>query len=210
MRLWIGAVLVITAGALGGCAATGTRFAEVEAGLPTLAAGEGRIIVYRETGFVGAGVRPTIRLNGEAIGDSAPGVVLVADRPAGRHVLSAQTEVEVTQDIDLREGAVAYVQSGVSIGIVVGRPTFMRQSEAAAKAVLPSLVYAGPAMAATRSSPPPIAAAGTPPAASADPLPARTPEPSQAKMAEPPTDRARSASSATTLEDLRDLLPPAR
>jgi hypothetical protein len=82
---------VVAAALLFGCA--GTRedldFAAVSQRNGGLKNGQGRIVVLRETQFVGSmdGGHP-VSLDGQPIGDLRTGTFLVRDVPAGRHELS--------------------------------------------------------------------------------------------------------------------------
>jgi hypothetical protein len=125
------------------CAATGPKFAEVEASLPVLRTGEGRIILFRENSGVGAAVRPEIRLNGMAVGSLQPGSFLFVDRPAGRYTASARTEAEATVEFELGDGETAYVSMRIQMGLFVGRPQLTVHPAVSGAAALASLAYVG-------------------------------------------------------------------
>lgn len=127
---------------LTGCAATGPRYAEVEASFPTLRSGYGRLVVYR-SGGLGPAVQPDIKLNGEVIGKSQPQGFFFVDRAAGRYTVSARTEVETTLDAELVEGDTTYVQTSITMGLFVGHPRLTLQSESTAVQQLPQLAYTG-------------------------------------------------------------------
>lgn len=131
-------VLLLTA-----CAATGPKFTEVEASLPPLAAGEGRIFVFRDASAVGAALRPDVRLNGSVIGSPQPGSFFFVDRPAGRYTASARTEVESTVEFELVEGETAYVSLQIAMGLLVGRPQLQLHPATTGSAALRSLAYTG-------------------------------------------------------------------
>lgn len=180
-----------------GCAATGPRYAEVVRNMPTLAAGKGRLVVYRPSSFGGA-VQPDVKLNGEVIGKSEPRGFFFVDRPAGRHVVSARTEVEATLDVDLRDGAVAYVESSITLGVFVGQPRLSLKEEAVAMVTLPELAYIG--------SIPLVPGPRTAGIASGGPGAAAPPPASFA----PATARPTGSNPPVTLDDLRGLMPAAR
>lgn len=127
---------------LTGCAATGPRYAEVEASFPTLRSGDGRLVIYRPGGLGGA-VQPDIKLNGEVIGKSQPEGFFFVDRTAGRYTVSARTEIETTLDAELEEGRTTYVQTSITMGLFVGHPRLTLQSESTAIQQLPRLAYTG-------------------------------------------------------------------
>jgi hypothetical protein len=127
---------------LTGCAATGPRYVEVETNFPTLRPGYGRVLVYRPAGM-GAAVQPDVRLDGELIGKAQSEGFFFVDRAAGRHTLTTSTEVTSTVDIELSDGATAYVQFGMTMGLFVGQPRLTLQSAAAARLQLAGLAYTG-------------------------------------------------------------------
>lgn len=191
-RLALAAMAALT---LLGCAATGPRYAEVVQNMPTLAAGKGRLVVYRPSSFGGA-VQPDVKLNGEVIGKSEPRGFFFVDRPAGRYVVSARTEVEATLDVAMQDGAVAYVESSITLGVFVGQPRLSLKEEAVAMVQLPELAYIGsiPLVSGPRATG--IASGGLRASAPPNPL-----APAMARPAgDPPV----------TLDDLRGLLPAAR
>lgn len=171
---------------LTGCAATGPRYAEVEASFPTLRSGYGRLVVYRPGGLGGA-VQPDIKLNGEVIGKSQPQGFFFVDRTAGRYTVSARTEIETTLDAELVEGNTTYVQTSITMGLFVGHPRLTLQSESTAIQQLPHLAYTG-AIPLVPGAPRAIAVNNT---------------------AGRSTDERTRASGPVTLDDLSGLLPSA-
>ncbi|WBY00165.1 DUF2846 domain-containing protein [Ramlibacter tataouinensis] len=183
---------------LAACAATGPRFTEVQANLPQLRGGEGRIFFFRDNSAVGAAVQPDIRLGGEDVGALQPGAFFFVDRPAGHYTASARTESESSVDFDLRGQDTVYVSLHITMGLLVGRPTLTLHPPDAGAAAVQSLAYTGSIpLAPNRSAP----SAGRATATSPAPEPAPTPTPAPATAPSP---------GAVTLDDLRGLLPPAR
>ena len=133
---------VLVASMLVGCAATGPKFAEVRSSMPAVRAGEARLVVYRPPGL-GPAVQPMIRLDGVEIGKSEPEGFFFVDRPAGAYTVSARTEAEATLAVQLEEGRTTYVETGITIGIFVGRVTLSVQSDAVALGKLGQLAYTG-------------------------------------------------------------------
>jgi hypothetical protein len=127
---------------LTGCAATGPRYSEVEASFPTLRPGYGRLVVYR-SGGLGQAVQPDIKLNGEVVGKSQPQGFFFVDRTAGRYTVSARTEIETTLEAELEDGRTTYVQTSITVGLLVGQPRFTLRSESTAIQHLPHLAYIG-------------------------------------------------------------------
>lgn len=123
---------------MAGCA-TGVPYAEVAAKMPQLKSGEGRIYFLRSSSMVGAAIQPSIKLNGEVVGDSKPGGFFFVDRPVGNFVASTSTETENTLSFTLAAGETKYLRSSVHFGIMVGRVTLDLEQPEKALAELPSL-----------------------------------------------------------------------
>lgn len=175
-------VVALVAWMLVGCAATGPKFAEVRSSMPAVRAGEARLVVYRPPGL-GPGVQPMIRLDGAEIGKSEPEGFFFVDRPVGSYTVSARTEAETTLAVQLEEGRTTYVETGITIGIFVGRVALSVQSEAVALGKMGQLAYTGSI---------PLVAG----------RPGGSPEGGNAAAA--------GTGGAVTLDDLRGLLPPKR
>jgi hypothetical protein len=194
-RFGLGALLAVVL-VLAGCAATGPKFTEVEANMPTLQEGQGRIVFYRTSSMVGAAVQPDIRLNDQVVGTSKPGSFFFVDRPAGRYKASARTEVESSVDVEVHDGGTVYVQSGITMGLLVGRPSLTQETAQQALREMPALAYVG--------SIPLVPGAGRAAAATRPAAPSARPAPSPAPSAgASPSSRG----GAVTMEDLRGLLP---
>jgi hypothetical protein len=173
---------------LAACAATGPKFAEVEASLPPLRAGEGRIFVFRSMSTVGGALRPDVRINGEVAGTPQVGSFFFVDRPAGRYTASARTESESTVACELGDGDTAYMSLQITMGILVGRPLLRLHSPEAGPSAMQGLAYIG-SIPLVPGRPNPITA-GAVPGGSA-----------RAKSGQP------ARQGAVTMDDLRGLLP---
>jgi hypothetical protein len=92
--------------------------------LAAVPAGYGRIVFFRADSFVGGGVRPQIRLDGQAVGQSVPGGFFYVDASAGKHTASASTEATASLDIQVVAGQTHYVRSAIGNGLLVGRVAF--------------------------------------------------------------------------------------
>lgn len=136
-RLAIGAIAACVFPA--GCATTGPTFQQVNAAEPTLKAGEGRVYFFRPPSMIGVAVHPSIKLNGEVVGDSRPGGFFYVDRPAGRYVASVSTETEKTLSFTLEAGETKYVRGSVSMGLFVGRVILELEQPDKARADLQTL-----------------------------------------------------------------------
>jgi hypothetical protein len=119
---WRNAALpLIVAGLLSGCvtAGTGLDYAGVmqKAGPPR--AGQARIVVLQEkaTGLGTASCLCDMKLDGAALGRLKPGTYVYADRPAGRHHLSATETMfpgETTRDVTTQSGRTYFLLARTS------------------------------------------------------------------------------------------------
>ncbi|OZI19558.1 hypothetical protein CAL26_18275 [Bordetella genomosp. 9] len=128
---------------MAGCAATGAKYAEMSSAIPRIPSGEGRVYFLRSSSFVGAGVQPEIRLNGQVVGKSQPGGFFYVDRPQGNYQAAASTETEKTLSFALDAGETKYVREEVSMGLMVGRIVLTLDPAEKAQADLPSLRFTG-------------------------------------------------------------------
>jgi len=101
------------------CAASGPKFTELSNSISTLPPDTGRIFIYR-TSFLGAGVQPEVKLNGEIIGKAIPQGFFYADRKPGNYEVLTSTEVDRRLSLTLNSGQVRYVRLDVSFGFFVG------------------------------------------------------------------------------------------
>jgi len=129
--------------ALAGCAATGAKYDQMAAAMPTLKAGEGRIYFLRSSSMLGAAVQPEIKLNGQVVGKSQPGGFFYVDRPAGKYAATTETETEKALTFVLDAGETKYVRSSVSMGVMVGRVNLELETAEKAKAELGGLSFTG-------------------------------------------------------------------
>lgn len=227
--MWLG----LLAGALGlvGCGATGPRYSEVAKDFPPLGDDQGRIIFYRASG-IGPAVQPDVRLNGQVVGTSQPHSFFFVDRPVGTYRAVAQTEVETSIALRVQARSETYVQMGITLGFVVGHPTFTLVTREQAQGEIGSLAYGGTMPLASRSqgaaaadpslAARPATAAGAPAASSAaqKATPARSSvNPPSSEAAAPPAPAVPAGTAASTslakpfartsAQDLRQLLSPA-
>ncbi|HLQ02898.1 MAG TPA: DUF2846 domain-containing protein [Burkholderiales bacterium] len=138
--------LVIAAAALlAGCAAEGIRHADLQASMPALRPGDGRIYFYRVDSILGAAIQPDLRLNGEVVGESIPGGFFFLDRRPGKYEAHATTEVERSVTFTLAAGETKYIRTSTTFGLVAGHLAFDLVSRSEAESELPSLRYTGKA-----------------------------------------------------------------
>lgn len=129
--------------ALAGCAASGPKFAAMEASAPKLKADQGRVYFYRNGGFMGAAIQPAVVLDGAEVGTSKPGGYFYADVNPGSHVAMTSTEATNKVSFVLAKGEVKYVRTAPSFGLMVGHivPELVSADEATKE--LSELSYIG-------------------------------------------------------------------
>ena len=55
-----------------GCA-SGPKYGEMKSSIPDLSPENGRIFFYRSANVIGSGIQPSVKLNGNVVGESRPG-----------------------------------------------------------------------------------------------------------------------------------------
>ena len=103
--------LILLLLALGGCVAQGPPYDPAR--LPALDQGAARILVFRESGLIGAAAPIPVDLDGQPLAALAQDGYAWGDVPAGRHQLSAANWLGTSRLlIDLPAGSIAYVEAG--------------------------------------------------------------------------------------------------
>lgn len=134
---------------LAGCASEGPTQAEIEAAMPALKPGYGRIYFLRAPAFIGAPIQPEILLNNQAVGRSQPRGFFFVDRPAGAYQAKTSTSVTTALDFSLFAGEVKYIRTEVNVallGVMPGSVSFSLMDQSAAEPELRELNYTGKAV----------------------------------------------------------------
>jgi len=130
--------------AFAGCTSvSGTRFAQQEAVMPPLPAGQGRVYFYRVDALTGGGMTAPVSLDGAVVGDSLPGGYFFVDAAAGKHEASAATRVTRKLNFVLEPGETKYVRTKAQFEDKVGRVVPELVSADEARRELPSLNFTG-------------------------------------------------------------------
>ncbi|HWZ93602.1 MAG TPA: hypothetical protein VNW30_00235 [Opitutaceae bacterium] len=109
---------VVLASFFAGCSTTGgPRYNAVKDTFPMLAAGTGRILVYRDA-LLNPAKRPAVLLNGEPIGLSKVQEFFYVDQPAGAYKVELSGEGSPPASFTLSPGQTVYVGIGVHTRIV--------------------------------------------------------------------------------------------
>lgn len=110
--------LTIASVSLVSCA-SGPTYAEMKSKLPPIANGHGRVFVYRPS-FVGAAVKPSVKIDERVVGTSEGQGFFYSDQPAGTHEVSATTEWKHKAPVVVASGQPSYVRCSMMIGLFVG------------------------------------------------------------------------------------------
>ena len=101
------------------CAGADERYTEVLSRLPALEAGQGRMFIYtRGRGFA-MSFRPSVLVDGKAVGQSREGTFLVVDRSAGEHT------VEVGQQGTFANFAGQLASAPARVTLLAGEPSYI-------------------------------------------------------------------------------------
>jgi len=114
---WRWVVIAVLGGLLSACA-TGQTPQESVDKVPQLAAGQGRIYIYRNSSRAPL-VRPAVRLNGEVVGSAKPNVAFFVDRNPGEYEIEASAE-EKQLRFTLSAGEEKFVRLRVTFGLIGG------------------------------------------------------------------------------------------
>lgn len=140
-------LVLVTALALAACAATGPKYAEVKASIPAVAKDKGRVYFYRSEKFLGGGIRPSVMLDGQKVGESTPGGFFYVDVRPGNHTVSLTSEVEKKLTFTINKAESRYVKLSVGLGVLVYRVYPELVDPKQGEADLADLSYIGPALA---------------------------------------------------------------
>jgi Protein of unknown function (DUF2846) len=157
-------------------AADSQTYAVLHASEPPIADGQGRFYFYREGGFVGAALQPSVYINGETTGARAkPGDYFYIDRPAGSYEITTTTEKKEAVTATVAAGQSLYIRFDVSMGFLVGHvsPSIIDPQQALGEIKDCDYHPPSPDAAAPASTPP----AATPPASAQPAAPAEPAQP---------------------------------
>ena len=103
---------VVLASFFAGCTTTGPHYAAVIDSFPPLAAGAGRIFVYRDAIYNPSKI-PAVLLNGEQIGLSKAQGFFYVDQPAGAYKVELSGENSPPAGFTLSPGQTLYARIGL-------------------------------------------------------------------------------------------------
>jgi len=128
-RAIISALVASAALGLVSCA-SGPTYAEVSKTLPPIPKGQGRVFVYR-TSSIGMAVKPSIKIDGQAVGTSTAHGFSYSDHSPGAHEVSLMTEWKHKDTVNVTAGQPSFVRTHVTMGAFVGHviPTHVDRAE---------------------------------------------------------------------------------
>lgn len=104
---------------LTGCA-SGPSYQAYEKSQKPLNSEQGRIYFTRLDTIFGAAITSDIKLNDEVVGSSTSGGFFVIDRAPGSYTVSTSTEVERNLQFVLEANQTIYIETVISMGVLVG------------------------------------------------------------------------------------------
>jgi len=116
MKILQACVLLSLGGLLAACAG-GPKLSE--SNVPSIPQDQGRIYFYR-TQVIGVAVQPSIRLNGNKVGDCQPNGVFFKDVAPGDYEATVTTEVEHKLTFTIAKSEEKYVRCYITFGLFVG------------------------------------------------------------------------------------------
>ncbi len=120
--VWLGLVCIgLAAMTFTGCATSGPKMARVRQELAPIPKKKGRIFFYRESAFVGSLLRPSVKLNGDFVGEMPNGSVFFEDVDPGEYKVAITTELTNETTVIVAAGEEQYVRITPYFGLLVGR-----------------------------------------------------------------------------------------
>jgi hypothetical protein len=131
MRIFITIVVFLAA-----CASTSTNTTDFESTAHPLKEDMGRVYVYRKGKMTGSAIRPAVKVNGVAVGQSAPSTYFYFDRAPGEYSMSCSVITDHTIRFTVEAGETVYVETRAAMGVFAGhiRPGIVTPKEGAAAA----------------------------------------------------------------------------
>lgn len=99
------------------------------------APGKGQVVFFRQSKLMGAALSFKVRENDVELGKLSNGVYFVLDFDPGLHEFVVHSEVKDVTPIEVEAGEVYYLQFGISVGLVAGRPNLTPSTQEAFDAI---------------------------------------------------------------------------
>lgn len=100
----------------------GEKPAAAPIAVPAPPAGQGQVVFYRPSAFVGSAIRCTVREDGKMIGRANNGRYFVVPAAPGKHSFTTKTEATDTLNVEVEPDETTYVKCKIGMGVWAGRP----------------------------------------------------------------------------------------
>jgi hypothetical protein len=99
------------------------------------AAGTGTVVFFRESKFVGGGMRYKVRENGIELCKLSNGSYCSVQVATGKHSYEVHSEAKDVLTLEVESGETYYVQGSLSVGVLAGHPNLAPSSKEAFEAL---------------------------------------------------------------------------
>lgn len=103
------------------------------------AAGNGQVVFFRKGGFVGSAISCAVHEGGARLSSLPPGRYFVLESAPGVREFAVKSESTDKLRLEVEDGETYFVQCGVSMGIMVGRPNLSPSDQAVFVSLAPKL-----------------------------------------------------------------------
>lgn len=118
--------------------------AALPAGLAAPEAGKGQVVFFRPSKMMGAAIGYKVREGETELGKLRNGTYFVIQVEPGKHDYTVHSEAKDVLTLEVDAGETYFVQGGVSMGVLAGRPNLSPSTADAFAAVAPKLKVAKP------------------------------------------------------------------
>jgi hypothetical protein len=105
-----------------GCASVNMGDVKQDAALKTfsIASDKAGVYIYRNE-TIGAAIKMTVELNGQAIGQTAANTYLYKEVTPGKHTFTSKAENDSSIEVDAKPGTLLYIWQEVKMGVLSAR-----------------------------------------------------------------------------------------
>lgn len=138
--------VLLSAAILSGCAASGAKLSTIESTFSEISSSEGRVYFYRTYSTFGAGMRPTIFVDGKPVGKSIPGGVFYKDLPEGNHAVTIDAQIYPGQSslqLNVEPKETTYVKTWIGASGFGGRTNMAVVGEGEGNSAINDLSFTG-------------------------------------------------------------------
>lgn len=114
------------------------------AGISAPEAGKGQVVFFRPSKFVGAAIGYKVREGETELGKLRNGTYFVIQVEPGTHQYTVHSEAKDVLTLEVDAGETYFVEGGVSMGVLAGRPNLSPSTSTAFAAIASKLKVAKP------------------------------------------------------------------